>query len=271
MGSVNSRTKAVVVPFAALGLWLFPGAGPDVVVAGSVEFPVTAVVESDGGSVGPPTSVAPESSVLESLPDASPATAAPAESVSSLPAITQPAPTASAATSPSAAASPAPTTESPELPEPVLAPTSAALPVGEQALALVSFDWQERFPNWQVEFRGERDGFRALTYPAERRIEVFIRPSDTPETLHRVFAHELGHVIDVELNSDEDRERWLATRGIDRDAPWWPSASSPDFDTGAGDFAEAFAVWETGVSSRSTIGRQPDIADLELLRELAVG
>lgn len=98
-----------------------------------------------------------------------------------------------------------------------------------------------------------------------------MRPDDTVEVLHRVFAHELGHVIDVELNSNEDRQRWIDQRGIADSAPWWPSAESPDFATGAGDFAEAFAVLETGITTRSTIGAQPTAADLTLLRELMAG
>ena len=256
------------MPFVVLALWLFPGAGPDVVVAGSVEFPDPSSINVDEVSSDVPLPVAPGSKELEALADASPAAAAPTEGSAVSP--TVPAPTVPAPTVP-APTVPAPTGDLPAPTEPIPPSTTEPLPLGEQALALMAFDWRAHFPNWQVEFRGERDGIRALTYPAERRIEVFIRPSDTAETLHRVFAHELGHVVDVELNSDEDRERWLLTRGIDRNAPWWPSATSPDFHTGAGDFAEAFAVWETGVSSRSTIGEQPDAEDLELLRELAAG
>ena len=177
---------------------------------------------------------------------------------------------------PASSATSAPTTstttilEVPARPEPTTS-TSVPLSLGEQALERVSFDWRTRFPDWQVEFLSARDGIRALTFPAERRIEVFVRSTDTATTLHRVFAHELGHVIDVELNSDEDRARWSDVRDIDQRTPWWPSAESPDFDTGAGDFAEAFAVWETAVSTRSTVGGQPDADDLALLRELAAG
>jgi hypothetical protein len=156
---------------------------------------------------------------------------------------------------------------------PTTAPPTTLTPVGkgEAALARVSFDWRTAFPNWLVEFRGPRNGLRALTYPEQKRIEIFVRASDTPASLHRVFAHELGHVVDVERNSDDDRQRWIAQRGIDGGTPWWPSAEAPDFATGAGDFAEAFAVWETGVTTRSSVAGQPSAADLDLIRELSRG
>lgn len=256
-----ARKKALVVPITVLALWMLPGADPGVVVAGTVEVPVQSSVQAEPEL--------PESTAIESLADASPTTAVPVPTTVAVAPTTRPSepppvtsmPDAVGESVPAASATTAQVSEQ----------TSSTVPLGERALELVAFDWQAQFPNWQVEFRGARDGIRALTFPAERRIEIFVRSSDTTATLHRVFAHELGHVIDVELNSDEDRERWLETRGIARDAPWWPSATSPDFHTGAGDFAEAFAVWETGVSSRSTIAGQPDAGDLELLRELAAG
>ncbi len=169
------------------------------------------------------------------------------------------------------------TTSEPTTTEPITTTTAstttsaAPLSIGDQALLRVGYPWRSTFPEWEVVFRGPRSGIRALTYPEDRRVEIFIRPSDTVSSLHRVFAHELGHVIDVELNSSADRDRWLAQRGISDSAPWWPSAESPDFATGAGDFAEAFAVWETGVTTRSTVGAQPTADDIALLRELSQG
>ncbi len=241
------------MPFVVLALWLFPSDPPAVLVAGAVE-----------------TS---SSSVLESLADAAPTTEvvtsvaqfAPTSGTDTTAAPQPPASSTSTSVAPATTIELAPPTTS------ASTTTATSVPLGQQALDRVSFDWRTRFPNWVVEFRSAREGIRALTYPAERRREVFVRPSDTASTLHRVFAHELGHLIDVELNNDEDRARWFETRGIAQSTPWWPSASAPDFDTGAGDFAEAFAVWETGVSSRSTVGDQPDAADLELLRELSAG
>jgi len=135
----------------------------------------------------------------------------------------------------------------------------------------VSYPRRDAFPEWNVVFRGPRDGLRALTFPNEKRVEIFVRSSDTASSLHRVFAHELGHVIDVEFNSDSDREQWRQQRNIAASTSWWPDAESPDFATGAGDFAEAFAVWETGVTTRSTVAGQPTAEDLALVRKLSEG
>jgi len=150
------------------------------------------------------------------------------------------------------------------------APVTTAEPrsVGEQALLLVRFDWNSRFPAWEITFLDGRSGIRALTYPREERIEVFVRGSDTPRTLHRVIAHELGHVIDVAANTVDDRNRWISQRGLSPNVPWWPGESAPDFATGAGDFAEAFAVWETGVQSQSSVAGQPTAEDLRVLLEI---
>ena len=100
---------------------------------------------------------------------------------------------------------------------------------------------------------------------------MFVRDTDTASTLHRVLAHEIGHVIDVEWNSEDDRARWLEQRGLPGSTRWWPNAEAPDFATGAGDFAEAFAVLETGITTRSTLAGQPTREDLDLLRELSQG
>jgi len=147
--------------------------------------------------------------------------------------------------------------------------STSDLSIGDQALLRISYPWREQFPDWTVTFRGPRTGLRALTYPGDKQVDIFVRSSDTVESLHRVFAHELGHVIDVELNSEQDRERWRAQRNIKESVPWWPSEAAPDFATGAGDFAEAFAVWETGIVTRSTVAAQPTAQDLALLAELS--
>lgn len=263
MRGVTGRAKALVVPLVVVALWVFPDNRPEVQVAGASELAsatTSSVLEE------------PASSVFEPLADAAPTTIVSTPStVQSADGLVEPIEAPPAASTP-----PSPTTstttvlEVPARPQPT-STTREPLSLSEQALERVSFDWRSAFPDWQVEFLSARDGIRALTFPGERRIEVFVRATDTAATLHRVFAHELGHVIDVELNSDQDRARWFDVRDIDQNTPWWPSAESPDFDTGAGDFAEAFAVWETEVSTRSTVGGQPDADDLALLRELTSG
>ncbi len=265
--------RAMIVPLIAVGLWLVPSDRPETEVAGAVE--VASLADAA------PTTATQTSSTSEALPAAVETTTSLSASTTSVLEPTAPETTAAPTTATPTTAAPetvasttvAPTTAAPTTAAPttVVPTTVSSLSLGEQALERVSYDWRAAFPNWEVQFLGPRNGIRALTYPAEKRIEIFVRSSDTAATLHRVFAHELGHVIDVELNSEADRDRWLAQRGLSGSTRWWPNAESPDFATGAGDFAEAFAVWETGVTTRSTLAGQPTRADLDLLRELSQG
>jgi len=138
--------------------------------------------------------------------------------------------------------------------------------LGAQALSLISYPWQDL--GYELRFLPAKEGLRGLTYPYEQRIEIYVRPSDTPESLAHVVAHEVGHVIDVVLNSGESRVRWLTARGLDADYRWWPTSGESDFATGAGDFAECFAVWQVDAPSYSEIDATC-ADDLGLLRELA--
>ena len=268
---MTRATKIALVPLVALWLWALPRDQPNTEVAGAVVFPVTsvgedAVVEPLADAIETTTTTVIVSSTIEDQVE--PVVDSTTTSVLSEDAAPTVADDPSAEATPTSTISDAATTSTLPLPPPT---TAAPVPIAQEALSRVSIDWRSMFPAWRVEFSGSRTGIRALTYPSERRVEVFVRPDDTAETLHRVFAHELGHVIDVELNNDNDRSRWAQQRNLPAGSPWWPSAEAPDFATGAGDFAEAFAVLETGVISRSTIGDQPTAADLDLMRELMRG
>jgi hypothetical protein len=122
--------------------------------------------------------------------------------------------------------------------------------VAAAALDLVTYDWIAGLPGWQLRFLDGRRGMRGLTFPNSRRIEVYVRGSDTPEDLAHVVAHELGHAVDVTYFSDVQRAAWLAARGFRRDTIWFPGESGvSDFATGAGDFAESFG-WVHGSTVR---------------------
>jgi hypothetical protein len=105
--------------------------------------------------------------------------------------------------------------------------------------------------------------------PGAKRIEIYVRPTDTAEALARVVAHELGHAVDLTRNDALDRARWRTARGIAPTVPWWPDGTADDFATVSGDFAEAFAAWQTGVVSRSEVAGQPTADQLALLASLA--
>ena len=109
------------------------------------------------------------------------------------------------------------------------------------------------------------------TWTQEKRIEIFVRPGDGSDDLARVLAHELGHAVDVTFNSGDDRRRWLRSRQAS-EVQWWPDSGAPDFDSGAGDFAESFAWWQLQpIEFRSTLGSAPNEAQLKLLADLAQG
>ena len=140
--------------------------------------------------------------------------------------------------------------------------------VTAEALALISYDWRARFPQWTLGFEGPRTGVRGMTLPGEQRVQIFVRDADDARSLARVIAHELGHVADIELNDSADRLVWREVRGIDVGVPWWPDGTSFDFDTVAGDFAESFAVWQAGSTMQSRVAPAPDADQLAVLAEL---
>ena len=79
-----------------------------------------------------------------------------------------------------------------------------------------------------------------------------------------ILAHEIGHAVDVTYLNGSDRDEWLEVRGIE-DSPWWADAFASDFQSGAGDFAEAFAVWAVGDISSPEIAGQPSQAQINVL------
>ena len=136
------------------------------------------------------------------------------------------------------------------------------------ALALIAFPWRRTLPNWSIRFLPARAGLRGLTRVDDRRIEIYVRDSDTTASLARIVAHELGHAVDVQLNSPSDRDRWRVLRGAGPSVAWWPGNSVSDFDTLAGDFAEAFASWLTGSVSQSRVAPQPGPVEFAMLADL---
>jgi hypothetical protein len=163
-------------------------------------------------------------------------------------------------------AAPATTSSAPPAVVAEAAPGDARIDV---ALGLISFPWQERLPGWQVSFLGRDDAYYGMTLVEERRIEVYVRQEQTPADIAGVLAHELGHAVDVTLLCWRDRYEWLTSRGQAPTARWYVGDGASDFESGAGDFAEAFAVWQVGRDSWSRLAGDPSPSQVAHLAQLA--
>ncbi len=141
--------------------------------------------------------------------------------------------------------------------------------LGTAALDQITFAWQDGLPGWTLEFVSGEGSVAGYTWSFEKRIEVFVRPGATPNELARILAHELGHAVDLTMNTSEERTRWLEARNA-AGAQWWPKSGAADFSSGAGDFAEAFAALLVGDADyRGELAPPPTAEQLALLRALA--
>lgn len=138
------------------------------------------------------------------------------------------------------------------------------------ALEKIRYPWRSELPGWTVLFLEPRGQASGYTWSGDRRMEVFVDDVDGPERVARVLAHELGHAVDVSMNSGDERREWLAEREVAAGTPWWPSAGRPDFETGAGDFAEVFAAWQVGEDDfKSRVNPAIDDGDYALIERLS--
>lgn len=141
--------------------------------------------------------------------------------------------------------------------------------IAEPALAEIRYPWRSELQGWTIAFLEPRGRASGYTWSAEQRMEVFVRTGDDIDRVARVLAHEIGHAIDVTLNTPDERRAWLAERGVPADTPWWPTSGSPDFETGAGDFAEVFAASQVGEDDfKSRVESSIDDGDYALLASL---
>lgn len=149
---------------------------------------------------------------------------------------------------------------------------AGARDVAARALSLIRYDWSGGLPGWQIRFLQGRTGYRGLTYPAQRVIEVFVRPSDSAESIAHVTAHEIAHAIDVDRFGAGERSAWSAARGHGPSTPWFVHSGLSDFASGAGDFAESFAWWQTTGSQWSGhLGPPPSPTQIGLMALLTGG
>ena len=220
---MTGATKLALLPLVVLWLWALPRDQPSTDVAAALVTAAVDVGDSDpefDAETSTPTAststVFTDTSVVGVVEDPTTTTElrAAAPVVDTAPASDTSSTSESPTTAPETTSAPATTSSIVTTSSAVDSATGArppealaTVPIGQLALDRMSFDWRITFPAWRVEFLGPREGLRALTYPSEKKIEIFVRADDTAETLHRVFAHELGHVFDVELNDDADRAR----------------------------------------------------------------
>jgi len=88
---------------------------------------------------------------------------------------------------------------------------------------------------------GPVTGLRGQTDTAARTITLFVAPDDAPSAVAHDLGHEMGHAFDATRVTDAQRETYLRARGVPR-ATWFPGSGASDLRSGAGDFAEVFAL-----------------------------
>ncbi|MHB1137738.1 MAG: hypothetical protein ACYC2O_02200 [Microthrixaceae bacterium] len=249
---IDGRSPTIELPSSPAALELGDGTvatAPSVQVLGTVQ-------ERPGATTTAPP--APSTTVAPTVPPTPPPTVPPTSPPTTPPVAAPPEPPPSAV--PAALA---------HAVEGVSSDTTRG--VAASALGLMIFDWQRALPGWELRFLDGRAGYRGLTYPEERVIEVYVRGSDTPYTLAHVLAHELGHAIDVTWLDDADRRRWGAARGFAAGTPWFIESGGADFASGAGDFAESFAYWQVGPPAWfGELAPAPSVAELAVLVELVL-
>lgn len=142
---------------------------------------------------------------------------------------------------------------------------------GRQALDLIAYNWQWELPAWRIDFLPGRSGTKGATLPRERRIEIYVRGSDSARDVAHVVAHEIGHALDVTYLTGEERRRFATARGYSANR-WWTCSGCDDRSTGAGDFAEVWADAALGVPNwRVRIAARPTAAQKALAMQMASG
>ncbi len=125
---------------------------------------------------------------------------------------------------------------------------------GQAAIPMLAYPWHDL--GYSVEFHPGRSGVLGLTYPDQRRIEVYVRDCQSIESVANVFAHEVGHAVDETFNDSVRREEWQRIRGYR--AGWYACSGCSDYRFGSGDFAEVFAFLKAaGGRFRSAVAGPP--------------
>jgi hypothetical protein len=94
---------------------------------------------------------------------------------------------------------------------------------------------------YRLHVAGPVAGLRGRTDTAARTITLYVAAGDAPSAVAHDLGHELGHAFDATRLTDADRAAYLRARGVPR-AAWFPGGRRSDYRSGAGDFAEVFAL-----------------------------
>ncbi|MDQ1626323.1 MAG: hypothetical protein QOI54_67 [Actinomycetota bacterium] len=110
---------------------------------------------------------------------------------------------------------------------------------------------------YRVDVAGPAAGLRAQTDRGRHVITLFVDPDDAAHRVAHDLGHELGHAYDDCCLTRGERRAYLAARGVPS-ARWFPARSGSDYATGAGDFAEVFALCHASSPEfRSTLAARP--------------
>jgi hypothetical protein len=119
------------------------------------------------------------------------------------------------------------------------ADAAAARAVVTRAQALV--DVTPAQVGYRLKVAGPLEGMRGRIDTGARTITLFVAPTAAPHRIAHDLAHEIGHAFDTGRLSAGERAAHLRARGASG-ASWWPDGATSDYATGAGDFAEVFAL-----------------------------
>jgi hypothetical protein len=124
-------------------------------------------------------------------------------------------------------------------------------------------------PGWTVVFEDEHPAYLGLADSRTRTITLYLRASLPDRVLLWTLYHEVGHSHDFTFLNTAKRDRWSVARGYEGET-WFGCNHCTDYQTPAGDWAEALASCHTGWDDqwRSELGAPPTAAQCELLHEL---
>lgn len=129
------------------------------------------------------------------------------------------------------------------------------------------YDFETALPDWQVLIGGLSTGAGGHFDPSKRTILIHGTSGRTVDEFVVTILHEVGHALEFERLSDDDRKAFLALRGIDPTIRWSPDDLGPDqrWASPAEDFADMFVVLLTNGDhqTRSELASQPSESELD--------